>query len=119
MSTKQTRLGTVFSFFLWLFFGRSDFVRDSATPLRICCTHFGRERLIETLVAFDADINVRNKYGETALVRAVHRVQVRYVKLLLQLNVDTANVVQSNNEEIRQLLLDHLKQSVRFIYYVE
>ncbi len=90
----------------------------------LCLLHVaaGRDddaKAIELLVAFDADLECVSSSGYTPLLGTA-RGNVNAVRLLLELNADTTKrsrdgwtVSQTDNEEIKRLLLEHSKKSVR------
>ena len=87
------------------------------------CAH--QADTVKILYLFGADVEVvDNVNRRTPLMEAVWYNKVDAVRLLLDLNADTTkntpngfdvpswNVSQTNNEEIRELLLKHSKKSV-------
>lgn len=98
------------------------FFQISWTPL-ISASFLGHMSVIETLIAFGADIESAPKHSSmTALHYAVQGSRVNIVQLLLSLNADTTSVNVHRNaavsndidqERVRQVLKDHEKKTVR------
>lgn len=83
--------------------------------------------VVETLIAFDADIEAVNERLETALMLTVVYGRDDSVKLLLALNADTTKTdcdgktisqCAQRRDEIQQLFLDHEKKLVSRCIFV-
>ncbi len=91
----------------------------STTPLHLAAARDDLKS-VELLIAFDAGLESVDSDGDSPLMRAVSDGCLDAVRLLLELNADTTKsdwigwtVSQAKNEEIKQLLLEHLQKSVR------
>lgn len=79
----------------------------------------GHANIVEILYLFGANLEVVDIGGFTPLMLAVWNCNVESARLLLSLNADTTKtdlnnrtVSQTNDKDIKQLLLKHLKKSV-------
>lgn len=113
---KSTDNGCVLnSFFLSIILLKFE---TSFTSAHIAASN-DHTNLIESLFLFGIDLEAIDKDGRTALMNAVRSNRIKSVRLLLDLNADTLKpdrfgwtVAQTNNNEMKQLLLEHLKKSV-------
>jgi ankyrin repeat protein len=81
---------------------KTGFVREGFTPIHIAVLH-GQEEAIKTLVKLGADINAKNKEGETPLWLAVSELKHPAVgKLLLELGAKK----DARNSDLRMTPLD-------------
>jgi hypothetical protein len=83
-------------------------------------SYSGRDVVVETLVAFGAEIDAIGRYSNTALMLAVQCANISTVQLLLSLNADATKVDDNGNialqyawtDEMKQLLSEQEKKSV-------
>lgn len=123
MSTDESMLG-IDKLLFW--FSRQIVVISlySCTALHLAAFE-GHTRIIEILCAFGACLEIVDMFNDTPLIRAVQADNVEAVRLLLALNADATRIVldgrfaiRTNCKEMRQLLLEHSKKSVRnFLFH--